>query len=251
MTVVSDQVLKETEEIIGYTFENIELLRVALTHASIADSRLVSNERMEFLGDAVLGMLVCEYLYDHFSEHLEGQLTKVKSAVVSRRMCQLIVSQLGLEDKLAIGKGMQTRGELPSSLLAALLESIVGAIFLDSGLDRCREFLMPLLEPHIRKAARSGHQQNFKSVLQQHAQQVMNASPEYVLLDEKGPDHAKCFEVRVQIADRAFESRWAPTKKQAEQQAALACLSELELISHDDEGAIVVNDEQVDPAGVE
>ncbi|MEM1423295.1 MAG: ribonuclease III, partial [Planctomycetota bacterium] len=191
MTVEAD-VLERTQDIIGYRFEDEELLRTALTHASIADARVVSNERLEFLGDAVLGMLVCERLYERFPDYLEGQLTKVKSAIVSRRMCTTIVRDLDLERMLAIGKGMQTRGELPSSLSAALLESIVGAIYLDAGLDRTREFLMPLLMPHIDRAARSGHQQNFKSVLQQHAQQEMGAQPEYVLLDEKGPDHAKC-----------------------------------------------------------
>lgn len=243
---VDQETLRQTQEIIGYTFDDEELLRTALTHASIADSRVVSNERLEFLGDAVLGMLVCEHLYDRFPEYLEGQLTKVKSAIVSRSMCTQIIRELGLENALAIGKGMQTRGDLPSSLSAALLESIVGAMYLDAGLDRVRTFLMPLLEPHVGRVARSGHQQNFKSVLQQHAQQTMGAQPEYVLLDEKGPDHAKCFEVRVEIGDRTYQSCWAPTKKQAEQQAALACLHELGIVKQDADGVLVVEREAIE-----
>ncbi|GAB4553789.1 MAG: hypothetical protein Tsb0013_16240 [Phycisphaerales bacterium] len=239
MTVDHDA-LRRTQDIIGYEFNDVELLRTALTHASIADARLVSNERLEFLGDAVLGMLVCEFLYERFPDYLEGQLTKVKSAIVSRRMCTQIVRDLDLEGMLAIGKGMQTRGELPSSLSAALLEAITGALYLDAGIERVRAFLMPLLTPHIERAARSGHQQNFKSVLQQYAQQEMGHQPEYVLLDEKGPDHAKCFEVRVDIGDRRFPSRWAQTKKQAEQSAALACLQELDLVERDEDGTIVV-----------
>jgi ribonuclease III len=237
---VDDHTLAQTQEILGYSFDDPELLRTALTHTSIADARVTSNERLEFLGDAVLGMLVCEYLFENFPDYLEGQLTKVKSAIVSRRMCTQIVYDLDLQDKLAIGKGMRTRGELPASLLAALLEAIIGAIYLDAGLERVRAFLMPLLETHIQRAARSGHQQNFKSVLQQFAQTEMHAQPEYVLLDEKGPDHAKCFEVRVEIGDRAYPARWAQTKKQAEQLAALACLNELDLVERDDDGTIIV-----------
>ncbi len=240
--IVDQETLRKTQEIIGYLFKDEEILRLALVHASIADSRLESNERLEFLGDAVLGMLVCEALFLRFPDYLEGQLTKVKSAIVSRRMCTLIVRDLGLEPMLAIGKGMQTRGELPSSLSAALLESITGAMYIDSGLERVRAFLMPLLMPHIERTARSGHQQNFKSVLQQHAQHEMGAQPEYVLLDEKGPDHAKCFEVRVEIGNQQFPSRWAATKKQAEQSAALACLNELDLVERDDDGGIIVSE---------
>ncbi len=239
--MVDPQQLAEVQEILGYTFDEPAYLEQALIHASIADSRVESNERLEFLGDAVLGMLVCEWLYDRYEAALEGELTKIKSAIVSRRMCSIIVDDLGLEPYLVIGKGMRSRGSLPSSLSAALLESIIGAIYLDAGIDRVRSFLMPLLEPHIERVARSGHQQNFKSVLQQHAQQVFEATPEYVLLDEKGPDHAKCFEVRVEVIGRAFPARWAGSKKQAEQLAALACLRELDLIEHDEEGAEIVS----------
>lgn len=241
--MVDPQHLAEVQEILGYTFTDTAHLRQALIHASIADSRVDSNERLEFLGDAVLGMLVCEALYERFDGALEGELTKIKSAIVSRRMCSIIVQDLGLEPYLVIGKGMRTRGSLPSSLSAALLESVIGAMYLDAGIDRVREFLMPLLRPHIERVARSGHQQNFKSVLQQHAQQVFEATPDYVLLDEKGPDHAKCFEVRVEVLGRAYPSRWAASKKQAEQLAALACLRELDLIEHDEDGAEVVSTE--------
>lgn len=236
---LDESTLSKAQDILGYRFKDVSLLETALTHASIADSRLASNERLEFLGDAVLGLLVCGYLYEHFPSLLEGDLTKIKSAAVSRRMCAKITNQLGIESLLLLGKGMQTRASLPSSLSAAVLESVIGAMYVDGGLDRVRDFLVPLIAPHINQAAASGHQQNFKSVLQQYVQRRMDAAPTYVLADEKGPDHSKCFQVRVEVAGRAFSSCWAQSKKQAEQQAALLALEELGLIVRTGDGQVV------------
>lgn len=241
---LDDATLSQAQSILGYTFRDVALLDTALTHASIAEARLVSNERLEFLGDAVLGMIVCEYLYASFPGLLEGDLTKIKSAAVSRRMCARIASELQLDHLLLLGKGMKTRSALPSSLSAAVLESVIGAMYLDAGLERVRAFLLPLLAPHIDQAASSGHQQNFKSVLQQYAQRELDASPAYLLLDEKGPDHAKCFEVAVEVATRRFPSCWAASKKQAEQQAALLALETLGLITRSADGhAVYIGDE--------
>ena len=236
---IDPQTLEKAEEILGHTFDDKELIEVAITHASIADSRLISNERLEFLGDAVLGMLVCDYLYANFPDLLEGDLTKIKSAAVSRRMCAKIAKELGLNDLLQLGKGMKTRSALPSSLSAAVLESVIGALYLDAGLEQTRNFLMPLLAPHIDHAAESGHQQNFKSVLQQHAQRELGVSPNYLLIDEKGPDHAKAFAVCVELEGHRYEACWAPSKKLAEQNAALIALEALDLIERNDKGQII------------
>ena len=238
MAPFDPDILQEAERLIDYRFADRELLDRALTHASIADDRLLSNERLEFLGDAVLGMIVCDHLFKRHLDLLEGEMTKVKSAVVSRRLCARIATELGLEQLLRLGKGMRTRAALPSSLAAAVLEAVLGAIYIDGGMDAARGFLVPLIERHVDAAIRSGHQQNFKSVLQQFAQTHLGAPAEYVLLDEKGPDHAKCFEVCVQIEERRFHSCWAASKKQAEQQAALAALEELNLIRRDDGVAV-------------
>lgn len=229
---IENDVLEQCESIIGHRFADRSLLAVALTHASIASARVVSNERLEFLGDAVLGMVVCDDLYHRFPTALEGEMTKIKSAVVSRRMCAKIAGELGLDRLLNLGKGMKTRSAIPSSLSAAVLESVIGALYLDAGLDRARAFLLPLIRPHIDAAAQSGHQQNFKSVLQQHAQQHMDAQPVYLLLDENGPDHAKAFQVCVEVAGVRYPTCWANSKKQAEQLAALAALTELGLVEH-------------------
>lgn len=215
------------EKLLGHTFNNPDLLKEALTHASVADKRLNSNERMEFLGDAVLDLIICEALYKKFPEYLEGDLTKVKSAVVSRRTCAEVSNETGLIDLLIIGKGISNREEMPSSLAAAVYESVVAAIYLDAGFDVVKQYVLRTMSAKIEAIASNTHQQNYKAVLQQFAQKSLGASPMYQLLDEKGPDHSKCFEVCVSIDGRRFPSAWGPNKKMAEQKAALLALQEL------------------------
>ncbi len=218
---------KRAEAVLGYTFKSADLLQESLTHASIAETRLHSNERMEFLGDAVLDLIVCEALYKKFPELLEGDLTKIKSAVVSRRTCAEVSKETGLIDLLIIGKGISSREQMPSSLAAAVYESVVAAIYLDGGFEVVKEYVLRTMNPKIESIASNTHQQNYKAVLQQHAQQTLGATPIYELLDEKGPDHSKCFEVCVCVDGRRFTSAWGPNKKMAEQKAALLALEEL------------------------
>ena len=225
---------------IGRKFDDPALLVRAMTHASTTDTRVDSNERLEFLGDAVLGLVCCELIFALYPHYLEGEMTKVKSTVVSRQTCAAVARELGLDKHLLLGKGMQGHRSLPQSLAAATLESIVAAIYFDGGLGAARMFLEPLLTPLIHRAAMSGHQENFKSVLQQHAQTKFGASPSYHVLDEKGPDHAKCFEVCVEIDGRKFPACWGQSKKQAEQQAALNALAELGVTAVEDGGHVRV-----------
>ena len=228
--------------VLGYRFKNTDLLDEALTHASSADDRRNSNERMEFLGDAILGYVVCEYLYENYPDLLEGDMTKIKSAVVSRRVCAQITLAIKLDELLNLGKGMAGRPGLPSSVAAAVFESVIAAIYLDGGMEEARAFVVRQVEPYIHEAAASTHQQNFKSVLQQLSQKHLPCNPSYVLLDEKGPDHAKAFEVCIEIEGKRFPSAWANSKKQAEQQAALNALIELGLASKDGDGLIHLAD---------
>ena len=225
---------------LGHRFADPGILIRAFTHASTAERRRDSNERLEFLGDAVLGLVCCEMVYQLFPDYLEGEMTKIKSTVVSRQTCAGMARQLQIDELLLIGKGMQGQRALPQSLEAATLEAAVAAIYLDAGLDAARKFLTPMLMPLIRKAASSGHQENFKSVLQQHAQQRFGCSPMYHILDEKGPDHAKCFEVCVEIGGRRFGSTWGSSKKQAEQVAALNALHELGVVLREESGEVRV-----------
>jgi ribonuclease-3 len=217
------------ESALGYTFHDEALLARALTHASLTDERCDSNERMEFLGDAVLGLIVCESVYTRYPRMLEGEMTKIKSLVVSRQSCADLAKELGLDKCLSMGKGMTAVGtsEIPLSLSAAVLESVVAAMYLDGGYDVVRGFLRPRLDPLIDAAAISRHQENYKSFLQQHAQQNRLPQPVYRVLDEQGPDHAKCFKVGVEIGDRRFTPSWGQAKKRAEQEAALNALREL------------------------
>lgn len=231
-----DDLLTEAQRLIGVTFRDTATLALALRHASHSDSRLDSNERLEFLGDAVLGMVVCERIFTLFPDLLEGEMTKIKSTVVSRSTCADISERLGLEGLLVLGKGMQSQQKLPRSLAAAVFESITAAVYLDAGFEGAKAFLLPLLDPLIEDAERSGHQQNFKSVLQQHGQQMYGESPAYRVLDEKGPDHAKCFKVAVELAGTLHPACWGQSKKQAEQQAAEAALFAIGVLQRDARG---------------
>jgi len=241
---VNAETLERIQELLGRRFRDVSLLADALTHASIASSRTRSNERLEFLGDAVLALLVCERLYHKQPAMLEGEMTKIKSAAVSRRTCAQIARALGLEEALRLGKGMLTHEQLPYSVPAAALEAVLGAVYLDGGLEAARQVLMPHLGPILERIERSGHQLNFKSALQQHTQRTLGESPVYLLLDERGPDHDKDFEVCVMVGGRRFPAAWGKSKKQAEQKAALHALRELgltrvvngeEIIDSDDE----------------
>jgi len=224
------------EEAIGYRFQNPDFLAEALVHASSAETRLKSNERLEFLGDAVLGVVVCQRLFERFPRYLEGELTKIKSAVVSRKACSEIATELGLPEHLTLGKGMTSRMPLPSSLAAAAYEAVIAAIYLDGGLDEARRFILSSLDEYISAADESDHQHNFKSQLQQHAQKILSSTPVYELLDEQGPDHAKCFEVCVTIRGRRFNGAWGPSKREAEQLAARRALEELGVLACEADG---------------
>jgi ribonuclease III len=224
---VKNETVQHAQKILGYSFTDPHLLKEALTHASIADNRLSSNERMEFLGDAVLDLIICEELYRRFPQYQEGEMTKIKSAVVSRRTCAEVSNETGLTDLLITGKGVGSGISMPSSLAAGVYESIVAAIYLDGGFEVIKEYVLRTMGPKIDLIVASAYQQNYKALLQQHAQKELNATPMYELLDEKGPDHSKCFEVCVVIDGKRYESAWGPNKKMAEQKAALFALEEL------------------------
>jgi ribonuclease-3 len=223
----SANTLRRCQERIGYTFTDESLLVAALTHASGAQHRLVSNERLEFLGDAILGATVCEFLFRRFPALLEGDLTKIKSVVVSRQTCAKISRQLGLEEFLILGKGMTTSPHIPVSLLAGVFESLVAAIYLDGGFEPARSFIERCVSDEIESVAGGDHGGNYKSLLQQVAQRDFNLTPTYQLLDEKGPDHSKAFKISAQIGDQRYPPAWGKNKKEAEQRAALNALSEL------------------------
>ncbi|MEM9185143.1 MAG: ribonuclease III [Planctomycetota bacterium] len=223
-----DALLARCEERVGYVFADRGLLESALTHASGADSRVASNERMEFLGDAILGAVVCERLYRMFPEFLEGDLTRLKSVVVSRQTCAKLSREMGFTEFLILGKGMTTSPDVPMSVLADVFESIIAAIYLDGGRDAANGFIERCVAPEIELAASGESGGNFKSLLQQFAQREHGVTPTYHLLDEKGPDHCKCFKVAAQVGKRRFAAAWGRSKKESEQRAAQNAMCELE-----------------------
>lgn len=212
---------------LGYQFRDVQFLESALTHASGADHRLSSNERLEFLGDAILGLVVCEQLFTLFPDQLEGDLTKLKSVVVSRQTCAKISQALGLREFLVLGKGMTTHPAVPPSVLSDVLESLIAAIYLDGGMGPAREFILTYFDPEIESAASGDSGGNYKSLLQQFAQREHGVTPTYHLIDEKGPDHSKCFKMSAQIGRDRYAPAWGRSKKESEQRAAHNAICQL------------------------
>jgi ribonuclease-3 len=229
---MDEEILQQIEQITGHTFSDKSILDQAFTHSSAVDDRLHSNERLEFLGDAVLALVICESLFERFPEYLEGDLTKIKSKLVSRETCAQISGRLGLQEFLIVGKGMVSNRALSGSLAAGVLETVIAAIYVDGGFDAARDFILRIFNDLLEEADAEQAQGNFKSLLQQYAQERFNATPSYVLLDEKGPDHNKCFELEVMISDHHFPSAWGTNKKEAEQKAAFNALLELGVLEH-------------------
>jgi len=224
------ETLQQIEQIIGYEFSDKHLLAKAFTHSSAVDNRLLSNERLEFLGDAVLAVVICQTLFERFPGYLEGDLTKIKSMLVSRETCAKVSKHLGLQKFLTVGKGMVSSRALSGSLAAGVLETTIAAVYVDGGFDAAHGFILRTFGSLIERADARQAQGNYKSLLQQHAQEQSNVTPVYVLLDEKGPDHNKAFELEVVIDDRHFPSAWGTNKKEAEQKAAFNALVELGLL---------------------
>ena len=221
---MDEEILQQFEQILGYKFSDRGLLEKALTHSSAVDNRFLSNERLEFLGDAVLGVVICRTLFERFPAYLEGDLTKIKSLFVSRKTCAKLARQISLQKFLKIGRGMVDNRALSSSLAAGLFEAVIAAIYIDGGFEAADKFISKHFSPLIEKADAQQSQGNYKSLLQQYVQQQFNVTPVYELLDEKGPDHDKCFESEVTVNDRHFPSAWGRNKKEAEQTAAFNAL---------------------------
>ena len=225
----SDQASKlaRCQELIEYQFKDESLLLSALTHASGASHRLASNERLEFLGDAVLGLTVCHWLYEQYPDYSEGDLTKIKSAIVSRQSCGKIACEIGLDSCLIVGRGVTRNRSYPRSLVSDVFEAVVAAIYLDGGTEAVSSRLKKWLSDDVEAAVESQGANNFKSALQQRAQRELGSTPVYRLKRETGPDHRKTFLICAVIADREFTAAWGSNKKDAEQRAAANALAEL------------------------
>lgn len=222
-TSVHEDRLQGCEERIGYQFKNRDILLRGLTHSSSASTRLDCNERMEFLGDAVLGMVICEFLFHKFPDKREGELTQQKSFLVSRLVCAKVAERLKLHPLILVGKGIQS---IPASLRAAVVEAIIAAIYLDGGYAAARDFIVRSFAAELENCG-DIDTENYKSILQEETQREGSNTPSYVILEERGPDHAREFFVAVEIGGERYDAAWGKSKKEAEQQAAMLALEAL------------------------
>ncbi len=222
--------LEAVEDIIDYEFDDRELLAIALTHASLRSSGAIANERMEFLGDAILGLVVSEELFRRFPNRDEGELTRSKSVVVSTGSLAKATRRLGVDDLVAVSKGVRgKRGALPSSLLAGAFESIVGAIYLDGGLEPAARFILEVaLGDDIERATADRVGENYKALLQHLTQRASGTTPTYRVVSVIGPEHGKLFRVVAVVEGEELGAGEGNTKKEAEQAAARVTLTELE-----------------------
>ena len=222
--------IKDLEEAIGYRFHNLSLLQNALTHSSYANERwhnsLLSNERLEFLGDSVLGMLVAEYLFRNFPNRPEGELTRMRADMVCETTLAAAANRIGLGDYLLLGHGEeQGGGRSRDSILADAVESVIAACFLDGGLDAALNFIRQfiLVEVPVTRL----HNVDYKTQLQELVQQKKNQTLSYALVDESGPDHDKWFDVEVSLNGAVVGKGSGSSKKRAEQDAARAAIANL------------------------
>jgi ribonuclease-3 len=216
--------LKKCQEGLGYSFKDVTLLERALVHTSCRLEYNGSNERLEFLGDAILGMVISEHLYKTFPGCPEGELTRIKSVVVSQALLAKVGKRLKLGHYITVGKGLSDRQSFPRSLIANVFEAIIAAIYLDRGLQATHDFILTHLGEEIKLVSKDEHEKNYKSLLQQYCQKHLTTTPHYKVIKQEGPDHGKTFEVMVVIKDEEYGRGKGNSKKEAEQSAAKAAL---------------------------
>ena len=222
--------LKDLEAVIGYKFRNISLLQNALTHSSYANERwhnsLLSNERLEFLGDSVLGMLVAEYLFRNFPNRPEGELTRMRADMVCEQTLAAAANRIGLGVHLLLGHGEeQGGGRTRNSILADAMESVIAASFLDGGMEAALQIVRTFI--FVEVPVTKLHNADYKTQLQEMVQQKKNQTLAYELVGQSGPDHDKRFDVEVSLNGVVVGSGSGSSKKRAEQNAARAAIEKL------------------------
>lgn len=222
--------IKDLEEAIGYHFRNISLLQNALTHSSYANERwhnsLASNERLEFLGDSILGMLVAEYLYRNFPDRPEGELTRMRADMVCEKTLAAVANRIELGRHLQLGHGEeQSGGRTRDSILADAVESVIAASFLDGGMEAALSFIQKFILVQV--PVTKMHNLDYKTALQELVQQKKNQVLSYALVGESGPDHDKQFLVEVSLNGTVVGKGSGRSKKRAEQDAARCAIETL------------------------
>ncbi len=227
------QPIEFLEKTIGYEFKNKNLIYTALTHSSYANEHRMNgkpcecNERLEFLGDSVLSLLVSEYIYRKYEKSPEGDLTKIRAQVVCSRSLSNFAIQIKLGDYLLLGKGESISGRNKPTILENAFEALIAAIYLDSGNSKetVSKFIMPLFETEIQEASVDQMAHDYKTALQQFVQSFGTDKIQYVLVNEFGPDHQKTFEVEAMLNSNVIGKGKGKTKREAEQGAAKEALA--------------------------
>lgn len=222
--------LKDLEAAIGYRFKDISLLQNALAHSSYANERwhnsLLSNERLEFLGDSILGMTVAEYLFRQFPDRPEGELSRMRADMVCEQTLATVARQIGLGKHLLLGHGeSQGGGADRASILADAVESVIAACYLDGGFETAREFIGRFILCHV--PVKQLQNRDYKTALQELVQRKKDQVIRYNLIAESGPDHDKQFRVAVSINGKKVGEGIGRSKKRAEQDAAHAAMKSL------------------------
>ena len=206
-------------------FSNLNLLELAFTHRSVSNEingkKHVNNERLEFLGDSVLGMVTASYLYESLMDNPEGDLAKIKSTVVSEQALAPIALKMGIDKMLILGKGEEmSGGRKKRAILADAVEAVIGAYYLDSGYNAAEKFVLSFIEPEVEKVLSNKGTKDFKTMLQEAHQKKYKSCPTYELIKETGPDHERIFWVSVHLKNATYGPEKGKSKKEAEQNVA-------------------------------
>ncbi len=237
--------LEDFETIFGFIFKDKSLLTRALTHRSYLNENpelpYLDNERLEFLGDAILDFVVAEFLYQHFPEMSEGELTSLRAALVKGETLARFASDLGLPANVLMSRGEESAGgRVRAPLLAGAFEAIIGALYLDQGSDAASRFILRFIQPESERIHHQRLDRDAKSMLQELSQGRFQVTPQYRLVETRGPDHAKEFTVDVVLRDKIYGIGVGKSKQIAEQHAAREAIESLqEEISNEDHAALL------------
>lgn len=227
----NQKTLRQIARKLQVDIKDFALLQQALTHRSYLGetAEAMSNERLEFLGDSVLGLVVAEYLYCAFPDRTEGELAKAKAVAVSEPILAESAKNLGLTDMIFLSSGEEASGGRKRfSILADAFEALIAVIYLDSGLEAARQFILRALESILIDIERKEHIRDYKTLLQEHTQGLHKKAPRYAVVEESGADHDKTFTVEARLDDAILGRGEGKSKKQAEQAAALQALERIE-----------------------
>ncbi|MDI6794664.1 MAG: ribonuclease III [bacterium] len=225
--------LRGLETTIGFEFKDIELLNQALTHRSYVyeseEDDVSQNERMEFLGDVVLSLSVSEYIYHTYPDYVEGELAKIRAVVVSKHILAQRARAINLGQYLLLGKGEEmTGGRDRDSIMVDAFEAVIGALFLDQGMEPANVFVLNQLKEEIEVVNRDEGMRDYKTILQEYSQNRFKALPHYEVVVVKGPDHRQTFEMSVSLKGELWGKGKGKSKKEAEQRAAYEAIRKLE-----------------------